>query len=54
MNGLMLRTLRGAFAGAAAMLLSCAPAAAAGSFPASPSDPPSLTSGTQTAVLAGG
>ena len=41
-------------AGAAALLISCAPAAPTGAFPDPPADDPSLTHGMQTAVLAGG
>jgi peptide-methionine (S)-S-oxide reductase len=44
----------GALVAAAALLLSCGPAAPAGAFPDPPPDGPGLRQGVQTAVLSGG
>jgi peptide-methionine (S)-S-oxide reductase len=54
MSSLLARTCFVALAGAAAMPLSCSPAASAGEFPDPPADDPALTRGMQKAVLAGG
>lgn len=54
MKSLITRTIASALASAAIMLVSCAPAATAGAFPDPRPDDPSITRGTQIAVLAGG